>query len=154
LCAGAGWDLGVGGGLRVGGGAVVSATGYTVVNLREVEDLAPRYGFAPGLESRFARVPLELVESGLSYFRIAPGYRPPFGHRHREQEEIYLVVSGSARVKLDDEVVELRAWDALRVSPGITRCIEGGPEGAEIVAFGAPNTDNKDAEMAPDWWAR
>jgi mannose-6-phosphate isomerase-like protein (cupin superfamily) len=99
-------------------------------------------------------VPQELVESGLSYFRIAPGYRPPFGHRHREQEEIYLVVSGSARVKLDDEVVELRAWDALRVSPGITRCIEGGPEGAEIVAFGAPNTDNKDAEMAPDWWAR
>jgi mannose-6-phosphate isomerase-like protein (cupin superfamily) len=125
---------------------------YTVVNLKRVENMAPKFGLSPGLESRFARVPLELENSGLSYFRIAPEFRAPFGHTHEEQEEIYLVVSGSARLKLDDEVVELSEWDAVRIPRGIMRALEGGPEGAEILAFGAPNTENKDAEMQPGWW--
>lgn len=125
---------------------------HTIVNLKEVEDFAPKFGFAPNLESRFARVPLELENSGLSYFKIAPDFRIPFGHVHSEQEEIYLVVSGSARAKLDDEVVELKAWDALRIAPGTWRGLEGGSDGAEVVAFGAPNTDNKDIEMDQEWW--
>ena len=127
--------------------------GYTVVNLREVEDLAPKFGFSPGLESRFARVPLGLKNSGISYFRIAPNFRVPFGHRHEIQEEVYLLVIGGARAKVGDEILELKAWDAVRVSPETVRQLEAGPEGAEIVVFGAPNTENRDAEMVPDWWS-
>ena len=125
---------------------------YTVVNLKQVEDQAPKHGLSPGLESRFARVALELHASGLSYFRIAPDFRQPFGHRHQEQEEIYLVIGGSARAKVGDETVELGTWDALRVSPTEMRCIEGGPEGAEIVAFGSPSHDNRDVEAVQEWW--
>jgi mannose-6-phosphate isomerase-like protein (cupin superfamily) len=126
---------------------------YTLVNLkRDVEDQAPKFGFSPNLESRFARRALELENSGLSYYKVAPDYRVPFGHSHSEQEEVYLVLSGSARVKLDDEIVELGEWDALRVPAGLTRGMEAGPGGAEILAFGAPNTENKDVEMVQDWW--
>ena len=125
---------------------------FTVVNLLEVEDQAPKFGYAPNLESRFARKPLGLERSGLSHYRIAGGYRIPFGHSHSEQEEVYLVMSGSARVKLDDDVVELGEWDAVRIPPGAMRAFEGGPDGAEILAFGAPNTDNADIEMTPNWW--
>jgi mannose-6-phosphate isomerase-like protein (cupin superfamily) len=125
---------------------------YTKVNLKEVEDMAPRFGMAPGLESRFARKPLELENSGLSYFRVAPDFRVPFGHTHSEQEEVYLVLTGTARVKVDDDVVELGAFDALRIPPGAMRGMEAGSEGAEIVAFGAPNTENADADMQQGWW--
>ncbi len=125
---------------------------YTVVNLMEVEDQAPKFGYAPNLESRFARKSLELENSGLSHYRVAPGYRVPFGHRHTEQEEIYLVVSGSALVKLDDEILELAQWDAVRIPVGVMRSFGAGPDGAEILAFGAPNTDNADIEMEQDWW--
>ena len=113
-------------------------SGYTVVNLKQVEDQAPKFGYAPDLESRFARRALELENSGLSYFKAAPGFRVPFGHRHTEQEEVYIVVAGSARIKLDDEIVELGTWDAIRVPAHLTRALEGGPDGAEILAFGAP----------------
>jgi mannose-6-phosphate isomerase-like protein (cupin superfamily) len=127
---------------------------YTVINLRrDVEDMAPKFGLSPGLESRFARVPLGLQNSGASYFKIAPGFRAPFGHSHSEQEEVYLVISGSARIKLDDEIVDLEQWDVLRIAPGVWRGMEGGANGAEVIAFGAPNTDNKDVEMQPGWWS-
>jgi mannose-6-phosphate isomerase-like protein (cupin superfamily) len=125
---------------------------YTLVNLKQVEDMAPKFGLSPGLESRFARAPLGLEKSGISYFRVAPGFRAPFGHTHSEQEEIYLLVSGSASVKLDDDVVELSEWDAVRIPPGTMRGFEGGPEGAELIAFGAPSNENRDLEMVPDWW--
>jgi mannose-6-phosphate isomerase-like protein (cupin superfamily) len=125
---------------------------HTVVNLMEVEDQAPKFGYAPNLESRFARKALELENSGLSHYRVAPGYRVPFGHRHAEQEEIYLVVSGSALVKLDDEILELAQWDAVRIPAGVMRSFGAGPDGAEILAFGAPNTDNADIEMEQGWW--
>jgi mannose-6-phosphate isomerase-like protein (cupin superfamily) len=131
----------------------MTKTAHTVVNLKEVENMAPKFGLSPGLESRFARVPLELENSGLSYFRVAPDFRPPFGHTHSEQEEIYVVLSGSARLKLDDEVVELNQWDAVRIPPGIMRALEGGPEGAEILAFGAPSNENRDVEMVQNWWS-
>ena len=125
---------------------------HTVVNLREVEDLAPRFGFAPNLESRFAKGPLGLENLGLSYFRLAPGFRQPFGHRHAEQEEVYVVVSGSIRMKVEDEIVELHAWDAIRVPRETARCPEAGPNGAELLVVGAPLTASSDAELLRDWW--
>ena len=125
---------------------------HTVVNLKQVEDLAPKFGLSPGLESRFARTPLGLEQSGLSYFRVAPDFTTPFGHRHGKQEEVYLVVSGNARVKVEDDVEELGAWDAIRIPAGAAHSFAGGPDGAEIIAFGAPNTENKDIEMLEDWW--
>jgi mannose-6-phosphate isomerase-like protein (cupin superfamily) len=125
---------------------------YTRVNLRsDVKDVAPEHGME-GIESRFARRNLELGNSGVSYFRLEPGYRTPFGHTHSEQEEVYVVVSGRAQIGIDDEVVELEQWDALRIPAGAMHAMEGGPDGAEILAFGAPNTENKDAEMKPGWW--
>ncbi len=126
--------------------------GYTIVNLREVEDQAPKFGYSPNLEARFARVPLELENSGIGYFRVAPNFRIPFGHKHQQQEEVYVFVAGSARAKLDDEVVELKPWDAIRVPPETMRGFEAGPEGAEYIAFGAPNTENRDTEPVPNWW--
>ena len=126
---------------------------YTKLNLKQdVEDMAPRFGMAPDVEARYARKPLGLENSGVSYFRIAPGYRLPFGHTHGEQEEVYLVLSGSVRMKAGDDIVELGEMDAIRVPGATPRGMEGGPDGAEIVAFGAPNTDNKDAEMLQDFW--
>ena len=114
--------------------------------------MAPRFGFAPDMEARYARVPLGLRNSGLSLFRLAPGYRVPFGHRHADQEEVYVLVQGTARVRIEDDLVELGVWDAVRVPPGATRGMEAGDGGAEILAFGAPNTDNRDVEMVPDFW--
>jgi mannose-6-phosphate isomerase-like protein (cupin superfamily) len=125
----------------------------TVVNLkRDVEDMAPKHGLAPGLESRFARGALELAQSGLTHFTLAPEFRTPFGHRHDSQEEVYLVVAGSVRLAVDDDVVELGEWDVARVPPEAMRCLEGGPEGGEVLAFGAPSKGNADAQMEPGWW--
>ena len=126
---------------------------YTKVNLKEdVEDQAPNFGLAPNLEARMARVPLELEHSGISYQRLAPNFRVPFGHKHKTQEEVYVVVSGSVRVKLEDEIVELKQWDAVRVPKETTRGFEAGPDGVEIVAIGAPNTGPGDAEVEQNWW--
>ncbi|HVL31470.1 MAG TPA: hypothetical protein VM299_04490 [Solirubrobacteraceae bacterium] len=131
----------------------MSTAPYTVVNLKDVDDAAPRFGLAPNLESRFARGALGLEHAGLSYFRLAPGFRQPFGHRHARQEEVYLVVSGSVRMKVDDEILELRGWDAVRVAPATVRCPEGGPNGAEIVVFGAPAQETSDVELLRGWWS-
>jgi mannose-6-phosphate isomerase-like protein (cupin superfamily) len=127
---------------------------YTKLNLKQdVEDMAPKFDLSPGLESRFARKPLGLTQSGFAYYKIAPNFRMPFGHRHGEQEEVYVLVSGNARIKLDDDVLELGPWDVVHVPPTTTRCLEGGPDGAEVLAFGAPSNENKDAEVVPGWWA-
>ena len=61
------------------------------------------------------------------------------------------IFSGS--LTCEDEVQELAQWDAVRVAPQTMRCLEGGPDGAEVLAFGAPNNDNKDAELVPGWWS-
>ncbi|TML46011.1 MAG: cupin domain-containing protein [Actinobacteria bacterium] len=125
---------------------------YTVQNLKEVEDQAPNFGLSPNLEARMARVPLELQEFGISYQRLAPGFRLPFAHTHKNQEEVYLVVSGSMRVKLGDDIVELKQWDAVRVPKETIRSFEGGSEGAEVIAVGAPNTGPGDAVVEENWW--
>jgi mannose-6-phosphate isomerase-like protein (cupin superfamily) len=131
---------------------------YTRVNLKEdVEDSGDRFfGGGSDLETRFPREALELEQSGLSYQRLAPGYRFPFAHTHRKQEEVYVVARGSGRMKLDDEIVELREWDVVRVPPGTWRGYEGGPEGLEILVFGAPHLGDSprdDVEGERGWWA-
>ena len=126
---------------------------YTKLNLREeVEDQAPKFGMSPDMEFRSARVPLEMQNAGISFLRVAPGFRVPFGHHHNVQEEVYVVVRGSARLKLDDEIVELKQWDAVRIAKETMRNFEGGPEGAEVIAFGAPNTGPGDGPMTDNWW--
>lgn len=127
--------------------------GWTKVNLKDdVDDQAPNFGLGGKIEARMARVPLELEQSGVSYQRLAPGFRLPFAHRHKHQEEVYVLISGSARAKLDDEIVELRPFDALRVHKDTVRGFEAGPDGAELIAIGAPNTGPGDAELEHDWW--
>jgi mannose-6-phosphate isomerase-like protein (cupin superfamily) len=126
---------------------------YTKLNLREeVQDQAPNFGLEGKIEARMARVPLELEHSGISYQRMAPNFRLPFGHKHKTQEEIYVLVSGSIRARLEDEVVELKPFDALRVPKDTMRSFEAGPEGAEMIAIGAPHTGPGDAEMVNGWW--
>jgi mannose-6-phosphate isomerase-like protein (cupin superfamily) len=128
-------------------------TGYTKLNLKEdVEDQAPKFDMSPDLEFRSARVPLELENCGVSYLRVAPNFRMPFGHHHNVQEEVYVLVGGSAQIKLDDEVVELKPFDAVRIHKDTVRNLEGGPEGAEVIAFGAPNTGPGDGPMIQGWW--
>ena len=126
---------------------------YTVVNLKEVEDQAPKFGLSPQLEARMARVALGLEHSGVSYQRLAPDFRVPFGHKHKNQEEIYVLVGGSVRIKLEDEVVELKLFDAVRVHKDTMRGFEAGPEGAELIAIGAPNTGPGDGDTVQGWWS-
>ncbi len=127
-------------------------SGYTKKNLRsDVEDASPKYGMPPELEARFARGPIEGKTLGLSFQKLAPNFRIPFGHKHPAQEEVYVVIRGSARVKVEDEIVDLREWDALRIDADTMRNVEAGPDGVEFLAFGAGD-DPRDAEMAPDWW--
>jgi quercetin dioxygenase-like cupin family protein len=127
---------------------------YTIKNLKEdVEDQAPKFGLSPNLEARMARVALELENFGLSYQRIAPNFRVPFGHTHNVQEEAYVVVNGSVRVKLGDEVHDLRQWDVVRVPKDTIRGFEAGPDGVELLAIGAPNTGPGDANVEQNWWS-
>jgi mannose-6-phosphate isomerase-like protein (cupin superfamily) len=127
---------------------------YTHLNLKDdVDDQAPNFGLAPNLEFRMARVPLEMENAGISYLRIGPGFRMPFGHKHKQQEEVYVLVKGSAKIKIEDDVHELKQWDAVRLHRDTMRSFEGGPEGAEFIAIGAPNTGPGDADMTQDWWS-
>jgi quercetin dioxygenase-like cupin family protein len=128
---------------------------HTVVNLKDVENSAEKFGLAPDLEARFASGDLGLEKSGVSYQRLAPGKRHPFGHRHREQEEIYVVLGGSGRVKVDDDIEDVKRLDVIRVPPEAARAFEAGPDGIELIAFGAPRTGTgaRDAEQLPDWWS-
>ena len=128
-------------------------TDYTLLNLRtDVEDMAPKFEMGEGIEAHFGRKPLGLAKSGLSYYKLGPDFKLGFGHSHSEQEEIYLVMSGTARLKLDEEEVELKELDAVRIPEGVMRGMAAGPQGAELIAFGAPNTDNKDIEMVQGFW--
>jgi mannose-6-phosphate isomerase-like protein (cupin superfamily) len=123
---------------------------FSIKNFKEIEDaLAERDG---DVEARFARKHLDSEHLGVSYFRYGAGYRSPVGHRHREQEEAYVVVGGSGRARLDDEIVELRQWDALRVAPQVVRSFEGGPDGLELIAVGNDRPEGGDGEMVKDHW--
>ena len=124
---------------------------YTIKQLTDVEDSAPKFGFAEVQEARFASSDLETENTGLSHHRLSPGKRQPFAHKHDEAEEVYVVISGSGRVKLDDEIIEVTALDAIRVAPTVTRCFEAGPDGLEMIAAGARHEG--DGEIIPGWWS-
>ena len=129
---------------------------FTRVNIRsDLEDLGPRFDGAPDLEFRAATKPLGLEQSALSYQRIPPGYRFPYGHTHVRQEEVYVVLRGSGRMKVDDGIVDLGEWDAVRVPPGSWRGYEAGPEGLELLVIGAPNLGEdprEDVDGRRGWW--
>jgi mannose-6-phosphate isomerase-like protein (cupin superfamily) len=125
---------------------------YAKTNLRDVENSAPKFDMPKEMEARFARRPLGGETLGLSLFTLQPGFRIPFGHKHETQEEVYVVVRGSARVKVGDEIVELAEWDAIRFPKDTMRQMEAGPDGVEYLAFGAGD-DPTEAQMAPGWWA-
>ncbi|MDX6401052.1 MAG: hypothetical protein QOF27_1658 [Gaiellaceae bacterium] len=126
---------------------------YTHLNIKDVEDQAPNFGLGDDLEFRMARVGLGLENSGISYLRMEPGFRLPFGHKHKNQEEVYVLVSGSARMKIEDEVEDLKPWDAVRVHKDTMRTFEAGDKGAEFLIVGAPNTGPGDADLVQVWWS-
>jgi mannose-6-phosphate isomerase-like protein (cupin superfamily) len=118
---------------------------YTVKNLREVEDMAAKHGFGDVQEARFPRDDLEAESIGLAHIVVKPGKRQAFAHRHNEAEEVYVILSGSGRIKLDDEIVEVGELDAIRIAPEVARAVEAGDEGITLLAFGPRHAG--DAEM-------
>jgi quercetin dioxygenase-like cupin family protein len=124
---------------------------YTIKNLRDVEDMAPRFGFDSVLEARFPWRDLEAQETGMAYHVIKPGQRGK-AHRHDQAEEIYVVIAGSGRVVLDGETAQLRRLDGVRVAPSVARAFEAGPEGLELLVFG-PHRDSDGEFLEGDPWA-
>ena len=125
-------------------------TPYTLKQLTDVEDSAPKFGMGEIEEARFCNGDLDVEATGVSFHRLKSGKRQPFGHKHDKAEEVYVVLSGSGRVKLDDEILEVEPLDAIRVSPGVIRQFEGGPDGLELVVAG-PHYE-KDGELLHGWW--
>ena len=126
---------------------------FTIKNLRQVEDMAPRFGFNEVQEARFPGKDLESESTGLAFHRVKPGCCQAFAHRHEQAEEIYVVLSGRGRIKLDDEVHDVRRWDILRIGPDVMRNLEAGPEGVTLIAFGAPLGEETDGNLVPGWWS-
>ena len=124
---------------------------FTHKKLNEVKDSAPEFGYGDRMEARFAKDDVEAEETGFSFHRLKPGKRQPFGHRHDEAEEVYVIVRGNGLLKLDDEIIEVEALDAIRVSPAVTRAFEAGDEGLEVIVFGPHHKG--DGEILPDWWS-
>jgi quercetin dioxygenase-like cupin family protein len=123
---------------------------FAIVNLLALEDsIGDR---APGLEGRFARKHLDSRDLGVSHFRYAPNLRSPAAHSHREQEEAYVIVAGSGRVRLDDEVRDVRQWDVVRVAPEVIRAFEAGPDGLDVIAIGGPKPEGGDGVTSSDPW--
>jgi quercetin dioxygenase-like cupin family protein len=123
---------------------------FTIINLLEVEDSVA--GRMAGLEGRFARTSLDSRDIGVSHFRYAPNLRSTRGHRHGEQEEVFIVVSGSGEVLLDGAAHELRRWDVVRVAPRVVRAFGAGPQGLELIAIGGPKPEGSDGEMLEVTW--
>ena len=123
---------------------------YAKKNLREVKDSAAEHGLSESQEARFPARDLQAEQTGLNYLLIKPGRREAFAHRHKTAEEVYVVLAGSGKVKLDDELVELAPLDAVRVSPGVTRAFEAGPDGLEVLIFG-PHVQG-DGELVDGHW--
>jgi mannose-6-phosphate isomerase-like protein (cupin superfamily) len=125
-------------------------TAYRKINLRAVEDMAPKYGMGDYGQARFARTALGADGIGLAHYRINAGQRIGFGHTHREAEEVYVILSGSGRFKVDDDVIDVGPQDLVYCPPGTVRAWEAGAEGMELLAFGHHAED--DAEMEQGWW--
>jgi mannose-6-phosphate isomerase-like protein (cupin superfamily) len=122
---------------------------YTHIQLLDVEDAAPANGFGERWEARVARTALETEQTGVTHYRLRPGKRSPFTHRHVEAEEVYVILAGSGRIKLDDEIADVGPLDAIRVAPRVARAFEAGPDGLEWIAFGPHHADG---EPVDDPW--
>jgi len=123
---------------------------YTHKKLTDVKDSAPEFGIGEFQQTRFATDDLETEHTGFTFHRINPDARPPFAHRHQAAEEVYVVLAGSGRAKLDDDVVEIEVLDAIRVAPTVTRAFEAGAEGLDMLAFGPRHAG--DGELLEGWW--
>jgi mannose-6-phosphate isomerase-like protein (cupin superfamily) len=123
---------------------------YTHKNLTEVDDSAPGFGFGEMGEVRFAKDAFDAESTGFTHIKLNPGQRMPFAHKHDAAEEVYVVIAGSGRMKMDDEIVDIVELDAIRVSPAVGRCFEAGDEGISLLAFG-PRHDG-DGEVMQNWW--
>jgi mannose-6-phosphate isomerase-like protein (cupin superfamily) len=123
---------------------------YAVFHLADAEDVAAKHGLSDFQEARFPNEELGAEQTGLMHLRLKPGVRQPFAHKHKQAEEVYVALSGSGRVRLDDEIFDVGPRDAVRVAPQVTRAFEAGPDGLELLAFGARHPG--DAEIVPDWW--
>jgi quinol monooxygenase YgiN/mannose-6-phosphate isomerase-like protein (cupin superfamily) len=124
--------------------------GHTVLNLAEAEDLAAKFGYGETGQARFPSDDLDADDTGVSLQELRPGARQAFAHRHHRAEEVYLVLRGSGRMKIGDDVIDVAPMDAVRVGPEQTRAFEAGPDGLEFLAFG-PRMRG-DAELVRDWW--
>jgi quercetin dioxygenase-like cupin family protein len=123
---------------------------FTHVNLMDADDAAA--GRGTGMEARMARRLIESEHIGVSYFRVDPDTRAPYGHRHAVQEEAYIVVSGSGRFKLDEEIIDVKQWDVVRVAPAVVRAYEAGPDGLVLIAVGSDRPADGDGELVAGWW--
>ncbi len=120
------------------------------MNLTETADSAPKFGFEEMGEAHFPREELDAKQTGLSYQVLRPGKRQLFGHKHDKAEEVYVVLKGSGRMRLDDEIIEISELDAIRVEPQVKRAFEAGEDGLQWLAFGAHF--DKDGEVLQDFW--
>src|ERR1700742_4396391 len=109
---------------------------YTHKNLTEVEDAAPGFGFGEMGQVRFAKDDLDAERTGFTHIKLNPGQRMPFGHKHDEAEEVYVVIAGSGRMKMDDEIIEVERLDAIRVAPEVIPAFEADVDGIEVLAMG------------------
>jgi oxalate decarboxylase/phosphoglucose isomerase-like protein (cupin superfamily) len=127
---------------------------YTVQNLREIENQGVKFGMDENdIQFRMAKDPLECEHCGVSLVKLGSGWRVPWGHTHKTQEEIYILINGSGRMKVEDEIIEMKPFTAVRVSKDAMRGYEGGPEGAELLVIGAPRTGSGDADVEQGWWS-
>lgn len=122
---------------------------YAVKNLLEIDNLSGSEEF----QIRFSRKYIDSEELGVSLLRVAPDFKATDGHHHKEQEEAYVVIGGSGRIRLDDEVVELKQFDVVRVAPQVVRAFEGGPEGLEVIAVGGQKPEGGDGVRDLGRWA-
>jgi mannose-6-phosphate isomerase-like protein (cupin superfamily) len=124
---------------------------HTIKNLRDSEDMAPKFGFDAVQEARFPWRDLGAEQTGLGFMRVKPGQRQAFAHRHDQAEEIYVILSGTGRIKLDDEISDVGPLDAIRIAPGVARSLEAGDSGLEYLAFG-PHHEGDGEILEGDFW--
>ncbi len=129
---------------------------FTKISIADVQDMAASHGLSPDMEGRFAKQALGLEKTGVSFQRLAPNFRMPFGHNHAEQEEVYVILEGGGRMKLDDEIIDVARHDFIRVAGPTMRAFEAGDSGLTLMAFGAPTSASAspgaDSEVVQEWW--
>jgi mannose-6-phosphate isomerase-like protein (cupin superfamily) len=123
---------------------------YSIKRFSDVPDVLGDY---PG-EMRMLTEGLGNEQVAVTWRRMPPktGGKGSYGHRHRQQEEVYLVLSGTLQFKLEDEVVDVPAHTAVRVAAQTVRSVwNEGPDDAELVIV-STRIEAPDGELVPDFW--